>query len=414
MATREIIMSAAGVGGVTYWISTLNSGYVDDATGLFADTNGDIYIGGIVANSTIFYAKLTKAGLLSWQKWWSSGTTSAGMGLTADAASSPSAIYVAGYSRGPVGDARYSGILIKVNPSTGAVIWDRYFRNNSAASMYYYDVSYNTVSNVPYAVGEGAGSVAQLTAYNTSGTATSSTQLGTVTAIYYTTTKGSDLYFTSYYGGLTHITKYGVWQRGFISTPNFYINRCAIDSSNNVYVTGQYGTTSAVLNKLNSSGVVQWQVTLTGGTEAIFNDVAIDSDGYIYTVGYVVNTTARLLIAKYNSSGTLQWQRTLDASGAEYGYRISASVSGKVIVYGTTTSSGSGNRDVLVAQLPADGTLTGTYGVYTYAASTLTVSTLSVAGATTAYTTSSPGSYTGTPSPTVQTGTFTLTETILQ
>jgi hypothetical protein len=79
------------------------------------------------------------------------------------------------------------------------------------------------------------------------------------------------------------------------------------------------------------------------------------------------------LIFKYNGSGTLQWQRSLSTSGSDATYSVDVDPFGNLYVTGNTTVSGTNN--ILIAKLPSDGSLTGTYTVggysFTYAASTL-------------------------------------------
>ena len=76
------------------------------------------------------------------------------------------------------------------------------------------------------------------------------------------------------------------------------------------------------------------------------------------------------MIAKYNSSGTLDWQNTLGGTGQDYGEHIKVDSSDNIYVVGKTQSTGQGSNDIFVAKLPNDGSLTGTYGSLTYAAST--------------------------------------------
>ena len=118
----------------------------------------------------------------------------------------------------------------------------------------------------------------------------------------------------------------------------------AIDSSDNIYITGTSegtnifgknvtsGTTRDIfVAKLNSSGVVQWVYTAGGTGADRGRKIALDSSGNIYVAGYYENTVdfgggnitsngswdAYLL--KLNSSGTFQWVKSYGASNNDLG-----------------------------------------------------------------------------------------------
>ena len=118
----------------------------------------------------------------------------------------------------------------------------------------------------------------------------------------------------------------------------------AIDSSDNIYITGTSegtnifgknvtsGTTRDIfVAKLNSSGVVKWVYTAGGTGADRGRKIALDSSGNIYVAGYYENTVdfgggnitsngswdAYLL--KLNSSGTFQWVKSYGASSNDLG-----------------------------------------------------------------------------------------------
>ncbi len=106
-----------------------------------------------------------------------------------------------------------------------------------------------------------------------------------------------------------------------------------IDNENNIYITGgtqsnlddqaNFGNRDVFLSKLNSSGDNEWTRLL--GTTSPYeygNDLAIDSDGFIYLTGVLggdidneeLNTVHDAFITKYDSNGDKQWLKFLNGS----------------------------------------------------------------------------------------------------
>ena len=135
----------------------------------------------------------------------------------------------------------------------------------------------------------------------------------------------------------------------------------AVDSSDNIYITGTSsgtnvfgasvtsGTTEDIfVVKLNSSGVVQWVYTAGGTGRDRGRKIAIDSSGNIYVVGYYQNTvdfgggnvtsngSFDAFILKLNSSGTFQWVKSYGGSaGNDLGRDVVVDSNDNVIMLGT-------------------------------------------------------------------------------
>ncbi len=168
-----------------------------------------------------------------------------------------------------------------------------------------------------------------------------------------------------------------------------YGNNIALDSDNNIYVTGRYnssanfplknasGTTqvnsnvmlpgtssqSGFIIKYNSSGLVQWATNIDGVSTEIASGISVDSDNNIYIGGRYnsssnftlknasgttqVNSNVTLpgvpsqagFIIKYNSSGLVQWATNIDGSGIDFLYGTSIDYDNNIYIIGTYISS---------------------------------------------------------------------------
>ena len=136
------------------------------------------------------------------------------------------------------------------------------------------------------------------------------------------------------------------------------------------------GISTKLLQAAAGGGVVVSWIALLGGTGSDSgNAVAIDSANNIIVTGRTDSDGAGgadFLIAKYNSAGALQWDRTLGGTGTDVGNAVAIDSANNIIVTGQTNSDGAGGTDLLIAKLPPDGSGTGTYGSFTYEAAVLT------------------------------------------
>ena len=176
------------------------------------------------------------------------------------------------------------------------------------------------------------------------------------------------------------------WQRILGGSDNDTAYGIALDSASNVYLSGYTfsqgaGSADFVIAKYNSSGTIQWQRTLGESNFASAHDVAVDSSDNVYVLGR--GDGQEFILAKYDSSGTIQFQRSLGAA-SERGFGITIDSQGSLLLIGLSESGASG--EMLIAKLPSDGSLTGTYNLngvnIVYQGSSLTAATSTLTDAT--------------------------------
>jgi hypothetical protein len=152
-----------------------------------------------------------------------------------------------------------------------------------------------------------------------------------------------------------------------------------------IYTLGRSSSNVGVLTKWNSTGVVQWSVSIGGSNGIFLGSICTDTSDNVYVLGEYSYTGSGtpMLFAKFNSSGTLQFQRNIQFN-TEYmrqSERANCLVSdgqGGIVF---SCNHGSFTPVVLFGKLPEDGSKTGTYtmpsfGTFTYSTASFTMGSL--------------------------------------
>ena len=144
-----------------------------------------------------------------------------------------------------------------------------------------------------------------------------------------------------------------------------------VDGSGNIYVCGSFQPASAqtigFVAKYNSSGVVQWQRSLSdlqAAPATVSNGITVDSSGNVYVAGVGLHGsgggTTCLLVYKLDSSGTIQWQYTMvdsaNYSSSLVNFGITIDNSNNLYVVGTAVY-GAGVIGCSIYKLNSSGTL---------------------------------------------------------
>jgi len=428
--------------GFTTWSGTQQLGTSSGDTktdGVTVDSSGNIYVTGYTSggldnntnsgNTDIFLVKYNSSGVKQWTKQLGTSTSDAGTGVTVDSSGN---IYVTGSTKGGLdGNSNTAGsswdfFLVKYN-SSGVKQWTEQYGNVAAEVLgvggYYTDfgqgVTVDSSDNI-YVTGtiNYGGNDIFLVKFYDNGTKQWTKLLGTSSddrvALGFgeimdgvTVDSSDNIYVVgSTKGGMDNNTNSGGWdfflvkfnssgtkqwtqQLGTSSTD--YGNAVAVDSSDNIYVTGttaggldnntHFGANDIFLVKYNSSGEKQWTQQLGGffigdssGTIVYsHNDagtgVTVDSSNNIYVTGstskVIVGSNTSYggvdtVLVKYNSSGAKQWAKQLGTSGHDYGQGVTADSSGNIYVTGKTNggldgNTSSGSLDVFLVKYNSDG-----------------------------------------------------------
>ncbi len=151
---------------------------------------------------------------------------------------------------------------------------------------------------------------------------------------------------------------------------NSVFNSVAVDSSGNVYAAGYITGTGVyifgnskiangtctdrniILVKYDTLGNAQWAQTVTGGlNNSVFNSVAVDSSGNVYTAGCFLGTgqysfgnsitingnyaVENVILVKYDTSGNAQWaQKATGGTSTPYFWSVAVDPTGNVYAAG--------------------------------------------------------------------------------
>jgi len=300
----------------------------------------------------------------------------------------------------------------------GQPLWGARLSSGNLSNEAGYGTATDSVGNIYvtgiYGGGGATGTAPGCTAYNADGTA-----FGTSVIWEGASGSVSDVFLVKYnpVGVVQWLTRMSTGTGGG-SDIGYAV---AVDSGDNVYVTGEYigvltaynsdgtafGTTLATIGtrdvffiKYNSSGIVQWAVRAgcTGNSTADRgHSISIDTNDNIYLAGLMDrtntvftaynsdgsafgttlpgSTTLSLFLLKYNTSGTAQWIARINPTSttaftpAEGGYSVATDSSGNVYVSGNSASASvvtaySANGSPFGTTLPNAGLLDGFVAKY--------------------------------------------------
>ena len=188
-----------------------------------------------------------------------------------------------------------------------------------------------------------------------------------------TNSGGRDYFLVKYYDNGTK-----QWTQQTGTSASDYGKGVVIDSSDNIYVTGQTaggldnntnsGSIDIFLAKYYDNGTKQWTQQLGTSSSEIGYGVIADSSNNVYVAGYTTggldgNTnsgSSDLFLVKYNSSGSKQWTRQLGTSLYDSVFGVTVDSSNNIYLTGKTdgrldNNTNSGTSDIFLVKYNSSG-----------------------------------------------------------
>ena len=322
VSSRDAIIVKYNTSGAPQWVARIASSGVDQPYGIATDNSGNLYVTG-------------------------SGDAATVTAFNANGSAFPTTLGNTG-----LGDA----FIVKYN-SSGVVQWVA--KVASTQTDVGFAIATDNSGNV-YVTGLGGDGVI-VRAFNANGT-----QFTPGLA----NSGGSDAFIVKY-----NTDGAVQWVARVASSVSDTGNGITTDVSGNVYVTGNYGATTATafsvggvafptpltnsggddafIVKYNTDGAVQWVARVASTSGDIGNAIATDTSGNVYvtgrggaatvsvfnadgtTFGTLANAgLGDVFIVKYNTNGAVQWTARVATTQLDIGYAISTDNSGNVYIGG--------------------------------------------------------------------------------
>jgi len=152
------------------------------------------------------------------------------------------------------------------------------------------------------------------------------------------------------------------WNRTFGGIYSDWGHSILLDSFDNIYITGYTesfgaGGSDIWLLKINSTGSVEWNHTWGGIYNEGGHGIAIDSLNNVYVSGYTGSFGEGgfdMCLVKFNSSGVV-WNYTCGGSDKDLGFSVTLDPLENAYVVGDTKSFGTGNTDIYLVKFNSSG-----------------------------------------------------------
>ncbi len=376
--------------GVQQWLRTYSGTALNDdiPTAFFVSPAGNVLVTGSVdtdatatASNDYVTLKYNNAGTLQWSKLYTSSATSNDIskGIIEDVSGN---VIVTGYTETI---PQKNGVTIKYNAS-GVSQWTNIFNevgdNTDRPTAMAMDASgnlfvagsvveYGTDKNFALQKINASGTTAWIRTINGTSVGSSDSaqgliidNLGNIYVAGYTHNKGSSSDFTvAKYD--TNGTQLWVSKYDYITETDRALS-IALDSSNNVYITGRSDSDASnlisnddiVTIKYNTNGIQQWAVRYNGIGNLIDTGriVKVSAAGNVYVGGRTSNASNYdYIVLKYNTSGVQQWANIYNGTGNDEGFFMEIDAAENVYITGNSDNANSTNTDIVTLKINSAG-----------------------------------------------------------
>lgn len=326
----DVLVLKYNTSGTLLWRQTYN-GFAnrdDVARVLRVDNTGSVYItgysqgNGVGQNFDVLTLKYNTNGTLLWAQRYGGAGNDEGFGLVLDSSNN---VYVTGYSFGNT--STDNDLIVLKYTQAGLALWAQRYNGTGSRQDYGWGIVVDSNGN----------------AYVTGSTFSSNAA-------------GFDLLIVKYSTNGAY-----QWDRRWngVGSGNDVGLGIALDSANNVYVTGTTYVSSTAGNntltlKYNTNGVFQWSQAY-GGSAGGYDEgrvIATDAAGNVTIMGYSAELGfgIDILTVRYAASnGAIRWTRRYDTvKGNDYGNAMVVDTAGTVYITGTTYVSATTQDDLVL------------------------------------------------------------------
>ena len=394
----DVFVTKLNSAGELVWARNFGSHNFDIGYSVAVDSSGNVYTTGYFSGtvdfnpgagtanlvsageSDVFVSKLNSAGEFVWAKRFGGTGTEEGLSIAVDSSGN---VYTTGSFQGTVspGDGRPdlisaggNDVFVSKLDSTGVFVWANAFRGtgNDIGRSVAVDSSGNVYTTgsfsdtVDFNPGEGA---ADLTSSPAGWTDVFVSKLNSLGVFVWAKRFGKDSSERGY--------SIAVDSSGNVYTTGIFMNFVDFDPGDGVVTLGG----RMFVSKLNSLGVFVWAKSWDQGSS---DSVAVDSSGNVYTTGNFSETVdfdpgagtsnlstagvADVFVSKLDSTGAFVWAKGFGGTNMDIGHSVAVDSSGNVYTAGyfwetadfdpgagTANLASTGNTDVFVSKLSSAG-----------------------------------------------------------
>jgi hypothetical protein len=331
--------------GDRVWIQQFGTSEAEESLGIAIDSSDNVYLtgytsGDLAGNSDAWVSKYSSNGDRIWFKQFGSANDDSSSGIAIDSSNN---VYLTGYTFGDLAGTNpgSSDAWIAKYSSNGDRVWIKQF--GSSSSDYSNDIAIDSKDNI-YLTGTTTGDLAETN-----------------------TTNSYDAWVTKYSSNGDR-----VWIKQFGSSGWDFSEGIAIDSNDNIYLTGSTDGTLAGNNlgwsdvwvaRYDRNGDRVWIKQFGSSSSDYSKEIAIDSNDNIYLNGFTYgdleennpsSSNEDVWIVKYDLNGDRLWTKEFGSIYSDTSGGIATDSKNNIYLtgytYGNLAEKNSGESDIWVAK----------------------------------------------------------------